>query len=182
MNDLISRQALCEYALNQKDKSVTPNDIMRFPSAQPDVPDTNVGDMISRQEAIDVLDAYQVKIENGEKNPYAWARLRMSELPSTQLDTDCISRKAAIDGLNDAVHEHNITDFDAVATILALPSVTPKQRTGKWIDLGDCEQCSKCKGTHLKEIQTVYGKATWIKSKFCPNCGAKMEVTNAELD
>lgn len=34
--DLISRQALCEYALNQKDKSVTPNDIMRFPSAQPD--------------------------------------------------------------------------------------------------------------------------------------------------
>ena len=35
MNDLISRQALCEYALNQKDKSVTPNDIMRFPTAQP---------------------------------------------------------------------------------------------------------------------------------------------------
>ena len=35
--DLISRQALCEYALNQKDKSVTPNDIMRFPSAQPKI-------------------------------------------------------------------------------------------------------------------------------------------------
>lgn len=35
MSDLISRQALCEYALNQKDKSVTPNDIMRFPSAHP---------------------------------------------------------------------------------------------------------------------------------------------------
>lgn len=37
MNDLISRQALCEFALNQKDKSVTPNDIMRFPSAQPEI-------------------------------------------------------------------------------------------------------------------------------------------------
>lgn len=37
MDDLISRQALCEYALNQKDKSVTPNDIMRFPSAQPEI-------------------------------------------------------------------------------------------------------------------------------------------------
>lgn len=36
MDDLISRQALCEYALNQKDNSVTPNDIMRFPSAQPE--------------------------------------------------------------------------------------------------------------------------------------------------
>ena len=33
--DLISRRALCQYALNQKDKSVTPNDIMRFPSAEP---------------------------------------------------------------------------------------------------------------------------------------------------
>lgn len=37
MSDLISRQALCEYALNQKDKSVTPNDIMRFPPAQPEI-------------------------------------------------------------------------------------------------------------------------------------------------
>ena len=36
MSDLISRQALCEYALNQKDKSVTPNDIMRFPSVEPE--------------------------------------------------------------------------------------------------------------------------------------------------
>ena len=36
MNDLLSRRALCEYALNQKDKSVSPNDIMRFPSAQPE--------------------------------------------------------------------------------------------------------------------------------------------------
>lgn len=35
MSDLISRQALCKYALNQKDKAVTPNDIMRFPSAEP---------------------------------------------------------------------------------------------------------------------------------------------------
>jgi len=37
MSDLISRQALCEYALNQKDKSVTPNDIMRFPSIQQEI-------------------------------------------------------------------------------------------------------------------------------------------------
>ena len=52
-NDLISRQALCEYALNQKDKSVTPNDIMRFPSAQPKRTDkrteTHACDLISRK-------------------------------------------------------------------------------------------------------------------------------------
>lgn len=39
MSDLISREALCHYALNQKSKSVTPNDIMRFPSAEPDFRD-----------------------------------------------------------------------------------------------------------------------------------------------
>ena len=54
MSDLISRQALCEYALNQKDKSVTPNDIMRFPSAQL-ATDINVGDTISRKMAIDAM-------------------------------------------------------------------------------------------------------------------------------
>lgn len=43
-------------------------------------------DSISRQEAIDILDAYQVMIENGEENPYSWARLRMSELPSAQTE------------------------------------------------------------------------------------------------
>lgn len=56
MDDLISRQALCEYALNQKDKSITPNDIMRFPSAQPDSKETSYThkalDTISRQAAI----------------------------------------------------------------------------------------------------------------------------------
>lgn len=36
VGDLISREALCKYALNQKDKSITPNDIMRFPAAQPE--------------------------------------------------------------------------------------------------------------------------------------------------
>lgn len=40
--------------------------------------------------------------------------------------SELIDRQAAIDGLNDAVHEHNITDFDAVATILALPPAEPQ--------------------------------------------------------
>jgi hypothetical protein len=43
-------------------------------------------DLISRRAAIDILDAYQVMVENGEEKPYGWARLRMSELPSAQPD------------------------------------------------------------------------------------------------
>ena len=36
MSDLISRNALCEYCLNTKDKTIDANDIMRFPSAEPE--------------------------------------------------------------------------------------------------------------------------------------------------
>ena len=60
MEDMISRKALCEYALNQKDKSITPNDIMRFPSAQPEertenTQKTHACDCISRKAAIDAI-------------------------------------------------------------------------------------------------------------------------------
>ena len=53
--------------------------------------------------------------------------------------------------------------------------IEPDRKTGKWIDMGDFEQCSVCLGTRLKEVQTFYGKATWLKTDFCPNCGARME-------
>ena len=45
-----------------------------------------MSDLISRQAAVDVLDAYQVMVENGEENPYARARMRMCELPSAQAE------------------------------------------------------------------------------------------------
>lgn len=59
----------------------------------------------------------------------------------------------------------------AIKTILdALPSAEPKK--GTWIDTrGNTEwyareyECSECGGTMLGE------------SNFCPNCGARMEVT-----
>lgn len=53
-------------------------------------------DLISRTAAFDILDAYQVMVENGEGNPYAWARLRMSELPPAQ--PELIEKAAYIRG------------------------------------------------------------------------------------
>lgn len=53
-------------------------------------------------------------------------------------------------------------------------------RHGKWIDMGDFEQCSVCTATHLKTIQTMYGKARWIKSDYCPACGAYMKGTEKD--
>lgn len=51
----------------------------------------------------------------------------------------------------------------------------PERKKGRWIDMGDFEQCSACTGTRLKEINTVYGKAIWIKTPYCPDCGAEMK-------
>lgn len=48
-------------------------------------------------------------------------------------------------------------------------------RHGHWVDMGDFESCSVCNGTHLKEYQTYYGKCLWVKSDYCPHCGAKMD-------
>lgn len=51
---------------------------------------------------------------------------------------------------------------------------------GHWVDMGDFEQCSCCHGTHLKEFQSYYGKATWIKTPYCHNCGARMDEVEDE--
>lgn len=51
----------------------------------------------------------------------------------------------------------------------ALPSVTPKQKTGKWKVLGYDDplvRLYKCPECHMKIT---------LKFKYCPNCGTKME-------
>lgn len=62
---------------------------------------------------------------------------------------------------------------DQVMEVIARVPTTDRPR-GHWIDMADFEQCSVCRGTHLKEVDTYYGKAIWIKTDFCPNCGADM--------
>ena len=90
---------------------------------------------------------------------------------------DCISRQAVLDMMNFGILEDNIKK---------LPSVTPKKKTGKWID--DANKidaqfgrhtyiCSEC-GKYAEHF--ISGTEVWwdrIKPNFCPNCGAKMEVS-----
>lgn len=49
-----------------------------------------------------------------------------------------------------------------------------EQKKSNWLNMGDFEQCSICGGTHLKEFQSYYGKTKWIKTNYCPNCGADL--------
>ena len=62
-----------------------------------------------------------------------WLADCMEQLPPAllgtnlaEVGTDCISRQAAIDALNEVVKDHSITDFDAIASILDLPSAQPE--------------------------------------------------------
>ena len=86
---------------------------------------------------------------------------------------DLISRQAAKDkivfGIDDKAYFGD-TDIDwkVIDFLNSLPSVTPKEKTGKWYIREtyplECDswECSECK-------EVVYEK-----TKFCPECGARM--------
>ncbi|MBR2554310.1 MAG: hypothetical protein IKE94_05545 [Aeriscardovia sp.] len=84
---------------------------------------------------------------------------------------DAISRQAAIVQLSH--NKNGDDDCDViiqrdVETIKALPSVTPQQRTGRWIDshipesmLCECSECGFTCGAY--------------SFNYCPNCGCSMK-------
>lgn len=141
MSDLIDRQAaigLIKSWSGGYDYIETPTDTAvrnfeQLPSAQPDVPDRNVEDMISRQDVLAL--AKDVILINGEKHR-------------------CI----------DATQIHE------------LPSAQPEPKKGKWIKLyaGNykCSVCGDWWGNDDNEMVEDF--------KYCPNCGARMEVENDE--
>ena len=55
-----------------------------------------------------------------------------------------------------------------------LPSITPKQRTGHWIEVTNGRGGHECDLCH--EYAPSYQDGDEWLTKYCPNCGAKMEV------
>lgn len=98
---------------------------------------------------------------------------------------DAVSREAVnelIDELARAISDERCFMSRGRATstimqdILDLPSVTPKQKVGKWIfhkpfDNGhkNCNECIECSQCH-----TWFGHDYYEKTPYCPNCGADM--------
>lgn len=89
--------------------------------------------------------------------------------------SDLISRQDAIEAVGFYSCHSGEKLLFADNELKRLPSAQPECKTGRWIDMGDFEQCSVCTGTQLKEVQTYYGKAIWMRTPYCPNCGAKMD-------
>ena len=170
MSDLISRQALCEYALNQKNKNITANDIMRFPPAQPK--------------------SYREGYQAGYKDAQSETAERTAETAQNVSDSDLISRKAAIDAFDGVkVDEENCTEYDigyndgidfAVSRLSVLPSAQPERKQGKWIERNPqnsdkCRliECDQCGFSHIVGFNVPYEH--WIENRnFCERCGADM--------
>ena len=126
-----------------------------------------MSDLISRQAAIDI-----VEFECGE-----WSGLaktiaeEIKQLPPAHPEPceDAVSRQEVADILENADPDLYVDLFNK------LPPVTPKQRTGKWIDVDvmgmPAQACDQCK-TFFPLAYTGGGH------HYCPNCGAKMEVNN----
>ena len=94
--------------------------------------------------------------------------------------SDLISRQAAFIALNKRAENVSLKTriglLDAVRVIDELPSVEPERNVGKWHLLDECANegwyCDQC---HKKVFKADFSN-TMRKYKFCPNCGAKMEV------
>ena len=87
-----------------------------------------------------------------------------SAIPKHQPCEDCISRQEAINCVT-----LNEFRYKIVEDMKTLPSVTPKEKTGKWIYTGDyitdgMLKCSSCGYEHDVADRFLY----------CPNCGARM--------
>ncbi len=102
----------------------------------------------------------------------------IQEFPTTEADSDTISRAKAIDALTEYGNGRAvfISVGEAVIRIEQLPPAQPERIKGRWISAdtifgGVPFYCSEC-GENTRD--TVMGKPRW---NFCPNCGAEMEVT-----
>ena len=101
---------------------------------------------------------------------------------------DCISRKHLLEEIamlkkspwfNENTYGSKVIRKEAVEIVEDVcikrePSVTPQQRTGRWILTDDdFVYCSECEDSYYPRPID----ASWY---YCPHCGAKMEVEDAD--
>ena len=99
---------------------------------------------------------------------------------------DCISREKALNVVHKYFeHYLQLNDDICLDGLRSLPSVTPKEKTGYWVEENINEWsrkvfCSKCDCPppleHISngDVYSAIGYGVINKTKYCPNCGAKM--------
>ena len=147
---------------------------MGLKESRSEIPNT-CDDAISRQAVIDRInkqrEGLEPEIYPQDKIGEAAYRVCIGfikDLPSVtpRPCEDAISRREALNAITMAE-----VRWQAVDNVNKLPSVMPKQRTGHWIIIDDCEQfiakCSVC--GRIEDSRMI------SKYPYC-HCGAKMEV------
>lgn len=91
---------------------------------------------------------------------------------------DAISRQAVLDKLNEWEWQELYLPIHFKENIIdELPSVTPAERTGHWVEIDDepheVWECDNC-GFVIDGSGCVDAYDYRDTYKFCPNCGAKM--------
>lgn len=141
-------------------------------------------DCISRTELLSKIDAERkyllnLKMDGAEHIIVHHARRIIEDMPpvTPQRDNsvlervgDCISRKAAIEH-REILKDKQGTGYQAVKTkyIRELPPVTPQPKMGRWMHPYKSDIACECSECHIQMPITNY-------FKYCPNCGARMEV------
>ena len=99
----------------------------------------------------------------------------LEERANAQPCDDAISRQEAISTIQDEYYADAI-GIDIVDIIAHLPSVTPKSKTGRWIDI----QYFKADITYYRPKCPFCSIEPKEYSNFCPNCGARMGESEEE--
>ena len=154
-----------------------------------------MSDLIDRQAAIDALkndmasldhiikgmSGYDVRLDAyvSQRNQVDYDIDTINNLPAAQPEPceDAVSRKDCLQALSHLMDAEGFRDGWAVSRanvecmLKAMPPVTPKQRTGKWIlDRSGGYCCSEC-------MEPCAGYVMMKpRDKFCKMCGAKMEL------
>lgn len=88
------------------------------------------------------------------------------------MSDDLISRQAAIEEIEPYTDDiYNSTAIEIKEILQRLPSVQPKQKIGIWV-----HNQSKYKNRWICTECDYTWFFTKEEAKYCPNCGAKMEV------
>jgi len=152
---------------------------------------------MTREEAIEIIKAYREKLNNSVSNQLD-GDIKALDMAISALEQepceDAVSRDAVLktlDNMDKALDENRtVEEYKALLKecYKELPSVT--QKSGKWIteEIGEGRKvyCSECKESAVFEyvrdgdIYSSYGHGVVKKTKYCPNCGAKMESEDKE--
>lgn len=117
-----------------------------------------MGDLISRQNAIDAWD----KLSKRGRTEFDQV---LMTLPSAEPKTKCIAQiRINRDDLQDLVNEK----VNEIVDMMSEP------KTGKWVDIDNYYRMATCSRCHKVTMFEKWGEYT-KPYHYCPNCGARMK-------